>query len=507
MNFRTRAARFALAWDQKPAPLLAIFLLCYSLMLIFPIQRHLWHDELFTYYISQARDIPTLLWESRHLDLNPPMVYAVTRSWQHAFGTNETVTRIPSTVAFGLASLGYVVFLRRRMGWLWAIAAILLFWASPNFMYATELRPYALLLFFFAALLLSWDAAHSEQHRAWGLVGVLVSATGMMLTHMLAIFPLGAVYLGELVGTARNRRIDWPLWVCLLAPLGVVFTYFEANQAQRVQASAYPPGFQAGPRKVGVYIAKTVLGIALPFGLAVAAMLFVSGPQLRVRWKSLRPRDGGLWVGLLSIPLLINLILMLSHSAFFERYALLTSLAAAVTALIVIGAMAGWSRVAALCSCIVLLACGLQKNFVRPWWQTSHAVKTSVAEQVPPDLPLVASSGLAFLEMDHYEKADFLKRVYFLTDHDAAVKYAHATIFDGMALEAQYFPFRSNVSPYYAFIKSHSRFLVFGTMGFAEDWVLRKLVADGAKVQQIRTLKSLPYNDTAVYQVDIPPPL
>ena len=507
MNLKTRATRLALALDEKPAPLLAIFLLCYVLMLIFPVQRHLWHDELFTYYISQAQDIPTLLWESRHLDLNPPMVYAVTRSWQHAFGTNETVTRIPSTVAFGLASLGYVVFLRRRMGWLWAVAAILLFWASPNFIYATELRPYALLLFFFAALLLSWDAAHSEKHRIWGLVGVLVAGSGMMFTHMLAIFPLGAVYLGELVGTVRNRRVDWPLLVCLLAPLGVVFTYFEANQTQRVQGSAYPPSFQAGPRKVGIYIAKTVMGIALPFGLALAAVLLAISPQFSARWKSLRPRDGGLWVGLLSIPLLINLILMQSHSAFFERYALLTALAAAVTALIVIGVLAGWSQGAALCALIVVLGCGLQRNLVRPLWQASQSVKTSVAEQVPPELPVVAASGLAFLEMDHYEKAEFLKRLYFLTDHDAALKYAHALIFDGMALEAKYFPFRSTVSPYYDFVRAHPRFLVVGTMDFAEDWVLRKLVADGAKVQQIRTLKGLPYNDSAVYQVDIAPAL
>ena len=505
MNLKTRADRFALALERKPALLIALFLACYVILLIFPVQRRLWHDELFTYYISQAPNISKLLWESHHLDLNPPMVYAVTRGWQQLFGTNETVSRIPSAIAFGLASLGFVLFLRRRIGWLWAVAAILLCWASPNFVYATELRPYALLLFFFSMLLLSWDAAHSERHRYWGLLGVFLSACGMLLTHMLAIFPLGAVYLGELLQTVRHRRVDWQLWLCLLLPLGIVFTYFETNQTQRVQGSVYPPTFQAGPRKIAVYLAKVFLGIAIPACLAIGAAFLVARPRFRDSLRKATLADTGLWIGLLSLPFLINLVLMTTHSAFFERYCLATALTIAVSTVILLGAVTKWSRLAALSSTVVILLFALEKNLVRPFWLRTHTVVVAAADQIPAGLPVVAASGLAFLEMDHYERAEFLNRVYYLTDHDSALQYAHANIFEHMAIEAKYFPFRSHVSPYQEFIRAHPRFIVLGSIEYPEDWLLRKLVAEGAKVQQIGTIQGHLYRDDTLYEIDATP--
>ena len=505
MNLKMRADRLALALERKPALLIALFLACYVLLLIFPVQRRLWHDELFTYYISQAPDIPMLLWESHHLDLNPPMVYAVTRGWQQLFGTNETVSRIPSTIAFGFASLGFVLFLRRRMGWLWAVAAILLCWASPNFVYATELRPYALLLFFFSALLLSWDAAHSERHRYWGLAGVFLSACGMLLTHMLAIFPLGAVYLGELLRTVRHRRVDWQLWLSLLLPLGIVSSYFETDQTQRVQGSVYPPTFQAGPRKIAVYLAKVCLGIAIPACLAIAAAFLAARPRFRDSLRKSTAADTGLWVGLLSLPFLINLILMATHSAFFERYCLATSLTIAISTVILMGAVTDWSRLAALSSAVVILLFALEENFVRPFWHQTHMTVVAASDQIPAGLPVVAASGLTFLEMDHYERPEFLQRVYYLTDHDSAFQYAHANIFEFMATEAKYFPIRSHVTPYQEFIRRFPRFIVLGSIEYPEDWLLRKLVAEGAKVRQIGSIQGHMYRDDTLYEIDATP--
>lgn len=223
---RTRLESLANSLERSPTLLLGVFFLCYGLSLIMPIQRWLWHDELFTYYIAQAPDMRALLWQSRHLDLNPPMVYIVTRAWQHLFGTNELVARLTSIFAFGLASFGFIVYLKRRVGWLWACAAIALFWASPSFIYASELRPYALVLFFFSMTLLAWDTADSGTHHLPALTALIIGGFGLMLCHVLAVFPLGAIYLGELFRTVQRKSLDWPVWLCLLLPLLLIPTYF-----------------------------------------------------------------------------------------------------------------------------------------------------------------------------------------------------------------------------------------------------------------------------------------
>ena len=204
------------------------------------------------------------------------------------------LVRIPSAIAFLIASLNFVFFLRRRIGWLWSCAAVLMFWASPDFIYATELRPYALLLMFFSITLLSWDTARDPARRPLALAGILLGGAGMMLTHMFAIFALGAIYLGELVRTLRKRNIDWLVWLCLLLPLGLVLTYFHSTE--RFELGAFPARFQGGPRRLAIFWAKAALGIAIPLALALAAAFLVRSPRwngARAQLSAVRSRDSG----------------------------------------------------------------------------------------------------------------------------------------------------------------------------------------------------------------------
>ncbi|MEO6924491.1 MAG: hypothetical protein ABI142_11750, partial [Bryocella sp.] len=45
------------------------------------------------------------------------------------------------------------------------------------------------------------------------------------------------------------------------------------------------------------------------------------------------------------------------------------------------------------------------------------------------------------------------------------------------------FPIRANVAPYKEFIQHHPKFFVLGDYDYPEDWLLRKLLDDGATVQ------------------------
>ncbi len=125
----------------------------------------------------------------------------------------------------------------------------------------------------------------------------------------------------------------------------------------------------------------------------------------------------------------------------------------------------------------------------------------ALANRIAPALPFVDASGLTYIEMDNREDTGFLSRVYYLTDPSASVRYAHANIFEGMQVEKDAFPIRANVEQYSIFVRQHPTFLVFGTDNYPEDWLLRKLQADGAHLCLLRTVDDPQFKDRQLWQV------
>ena len=102
--------------------------------------------------------------------------------------------------------------------------------------------------------------------------------------------------------------------------------------------------------------------------------------------------------------------------------------------------------------------------------------------------------------MDHYELPDVIERLYYLTERDAAIRYAHATIFEGLPVVRRWFPVRAKVEEYRDFVRQHDRFLVLGTPGYVEDWLLSKLKDDGAKIRLLAEMKTS-YKDGSLFEV------
>jgi len=83
-----------------------------------------------------------------------------------------------------------------------------------------------------------------------------------------------------------------------------------------------------------------------------------------------------------------------------------------------------------------------------------------------------------------------------------ALRYAGATIFEGLPTVKNYFPIRAHVVPYREFVAIHPVFLVLGTPDYPEDWLLRALVATDAELRYLGEIP-LPYKDTQLYQVKV----
>jgi hypothetical protein len=476
-----RMERWAWWLDQRLVVILVILAAVYGVLVQWWLHLILWYDELHTYYIAQAPTLARMIEETKHVDLNPPMIYLLVRASYAIFGVSTVATRLPSVIAFFLGSAAVLVFVSRRVGGLWAAAAVALFWFSPFFRYATEARPYGILLAFFSLTLLSWDSATEIADarlptpvsvRGWPLAGIAVGNTGMMLSHVLAPLSIMPFCVAELVRSWRQRRIDWPVWAALLFPL----TYFVINLSlmRQLGPAAYPAIFKASFEKIVKFYSNAIIWVLPALATALVLAFLVAAwrrgtavPSPDSRLPS--PDSSFLFGAALLPPVLVNLAMMRSGGPFWDRY------------------------------CFTLFR---EVRLLERQTQSSLAHHITI-DQVRPDLPFVVNGAVTFLALDHQENGAFLERVYYLVDPPSALRYAHTNLFEDIAGLKQYFPIRAHIESYADFAAKHSHFLIFGEPEHPEQWLLRKLIAEGAKVDKTGDYVT-PYEDNVLYEVTLP---
>jgi hypothetical protein len=119
--------------------------------------------------------------------------------------------------------------------------------------------------------------------------------------------------------------------------------------------------------------------------------------------------------------------------------------------------------------------------------------------QIKPELPLVAANPISFLEVDFNEPLKVARRLYYLTDSRAASQW-HYTESEGFGDLRLYYPVKGTVCSYQSFTHEHSHFLVFGTPGGPEQWLLTKLQSAGAAIRRVAHFEN-PYHDSDLFEV------
>jgi len=476
---------------------LAGLLLFYSALVAAAMHRHLWHDELYTYYIAQAPSLAAL-WKDLNLDLNPPLIYLAARASMHLFGNTALGVRLPSIVAFFGASLCLYSLVERRLKPSYGVLAVLIFWSTPAFDFATEARPYALILGSFGWALLSWQRSIEGPGRHWPLLTLALAVSGMMLSHLLAILFLIPFLVAEAVRSIRSRRIDGPMAAALVVPCSLSLLFLRTIASYR-SSNAFPHALEAGPRKMASYYYRTLSPegwvLLVAFSAALAVCLMGRSPaSARARYADF---ELAFLAGLLALPVVVNAAMMSSHGAFFTRYAAPTLFAYPLVLAALLAAFTQTNRHGALVMGALLALYIPVQYLVKP------LLPPPSFAQAHPELPLVAASGLTFLEMDHEQPIETVQRLYYLTDREYALQYAHASIFEGLPTVKQRFPIRGHVEPFRDFVRAHPRFLVIGTVDYAEDWLLRYLISIHAKLEWAGEFPSQS-KDTQLFVVDMP---
>jgi hypothetical protein len=493
--------------------------------------RPLWHDELFTLYIAQSTTLGRMWQAIRTVDLNPPLSYLLARAALHIFKPQAFACRIPSLLAFLAGSLLLFAFLKRKTSTIYATLGVLLLWNTRLFYFATEARPYALVFGFTTVLLLAWQRAIKDEKRRLGLLILTLSGFGLLLSHAFGVCALTAFWLAEVVRCCVRRKPDWVLWACLLLPMISCVAYIPQVHNQSV--ILFPPQWQPSVERTTLIYQNIPVLIVL---LVAAVWRRKPSP----RQFPLNSPESVLLVCLLLVPIEISLLLARSHGALFERYGIVAVIPLAVLPVLLLA----WSsrcnpgvgillavclvpslyvplRIIAIEELPAILSPRQAGQIIRwafPVPLSEQPVNASYGESASgspvqlrggldhlhPELPIVAASALTFLEMDNREADSVARRLYYLTDPEASARISHATLFESYGNLKRVFPIRGTIEPYQDFVRVNPRFLVVGTYGYPEDWLLPKLQADGATAKHAWQLQPS-YKDTDVYEISIPP--
>ena len=478
------------------------------------LESVLWHDELFTYAISQAPTLRDLMMEIRSIDLNPPLSYLLTRASFHLFGVGTLQCRLPEMLGFLLAVAAIFFFVRRRAGNSYGFLASSMLVASAAGTATVQSRPYGLMLGFTALALLAWQRscdAEGEGHPSRLddlLLGVALCL--LLLSHVFGLLGWAAIAFAEGVAALRRRRVSPARTVALLAPLAVTLLYGPLLRDHG--RAVFPPAFQPHLFVIFNYYVTMLGDASTALWLAVAALL-LWGKREWFRGGATFAFNLPEWVcaaALFALPAVLMLRLLLQHAAFFPRYGLLGCLGVALLFPAIFQWIAGGRPAAALLAGGLVLFISGHLTLAGRAALTGHVLRHTEPAIVPlhlealPDasLPVVAASGLTFVEMNYRETPAMLARTWYLTGGETAIQYAHANIFESMALEKQLFRFRANVDEYKHFTAEHERFYVVGTVDYPEDWLLRKLMADGATLVLRRQTPGA-YRDSDIYEVTL----
>ena len=208
---------------------------------------------------------------------------------------------------------------------------------------------------------------------------------------------------------------------------------------------------------------------------------------------------------MLIVPVLLIVFLMTRHGAFWDRYAITTEAVIYVAMAVLLGFRLNRSRYAGYAAATVLLVFCVK---VQVWEALSvppHRT-ASILASVRPDLPLVVAGGVTFFEMNHHEEARDLSRMYFLKNRKAALRYTNTNLFEDRGFPDHMYPglpISAHVAGYDDFLAGHREFLVLGKFDAPEEWLLKKLKDDGARVTWLGTYP-IPYVDSNLYLVDSP---
>jgi hypothetical protein len=466
-----------------------IFLVCAS------IKAHratFWFDEVLTFYISS---LPRLsdIWRSlmAHADASPPGLHVVTKLSAHILGWNRVGLRLPAMLGYLAMMLCVYFIVRRYAGSLYAMIAALAGFLTYAPFYATDARPYGMVLGLSSIALLCWQNS-SGRFRWYAVPGLFLSLAVAVSLHYYAVLTFAAIGFGEIVRNGREHRIDWPVWGALtfaVTPLCFFLPLIRSNvvlsHGGNVTAS------------LSSSIDNTVLFYLPNDGIVFAAFVVVTGicvflfgmkqSTLSATYEVPPIHVLATWVVLLLMPLEAFILGRLVTGVYQARYAIVTVIGFSILLPLWMRRLFRGSRSGALITLLFLVLCFagwykysyLTERYVNgfttilpPWLRASN----------PDRLPIVIADPIVFLPLAHSAPEDLRDLLVYTPEGREAVSYGERSAGD-YCLAGLRGDTPLNLPRFSEFTSSHKKFLLLCREAHLEetDWIAPKLRDSGAR--------------------------
>lgn len=483
------------ALESKPWICFVVMLTCYVPVVL--LQAHsklLINDELYTVHIAQQPTLGRMLWMAREIDLHPPLHYLLQRWALHLPMPRWLDARLPSMLAGWFVTLSVYLIARRRMGNLMGLLAACVFWFTPALDFAWVNRPYELWLGFLFLMLLVRDVAHQSKRPSWCVPLIFLLTLCMVMTHLLGIACLAIVAAAEWWRSRRTGVLDKALLSALLLPalVGLGFYYQFHHLSQNAFPEAQQPSWElltvmyiALFGNAAAIIGGCTLGFAMLFGKRVPQIQ--SDLDLERASRRFSSDDLLLLTMLLLLPVGLFLPALLLNLQFWFRYAGASMPAMALLATWFVARKLPLPRALATLVIVCAVSYMAYVAIIDTPPQTNALSQSGghypiSLESLPKGVPIVAASPMTFIEMADREPLDVSSRTFYLTDRDAALRYAHYTLFENEDKINRLLNLPTKTESLRPFLLAHRQFFVLGDFNRPEVWLLRKLDADGDQV-------------------------
>lgn len=450
-------------------------------------RRHLWNDELFTYYFARLPGL-TDVWRQLKtgVEQTPPLFYVVTRASLWAFGNGNVAIRLPEIVGVFVACCAVYRVSERRTSVAGGAIAALVVLCSAALPFGYEARPYGLVLGLAGVALLLWQR-RADTGSAWAAAGVALALTCAVSVHyyaLLLVVPIGAA---EAVRVAQRRRFDLGIVSALVAPLAPLVAFAPLIHGADKYAGKFWTtfGWDSGLRFYGWLLRSPAVPPSL--GTWLLTVLVLLAVIVLLALTTLGPptarAERAAAVGFLLMPLVAVAVAKAKTGAYTERYTLTAVLG---LALLLPFALERLPRGRGVVQVVVLVA--LTAFFLRACVYDVRDVDTdrsiqretiAFLERTDPGLPIAVAHPHDYLELQRYAPPALRTRLRYLTSRRLSLRYLGTTSTeDGLIVMSRFGHF--DLRPYPSFVSSSRPFLVFVNPGAGPRlWLVRALRADG----------------------------
>jgi Dolichyl-phosphate-mannose-protein mannosyltransferase len=479
--------------ERRKVLLLSSFSILYLLSTcLLASRKPLWHDELFTLYISSLPRISDI-WSALLTggEQIPPFFHIITRMSLFLFGVNELAIRLPEVLGFWVMSLCLFRFVSKRSSDLCGFAAMLFPLVTKAYYYAYEARPYAIVLGFAGISLVCWQSLAEGHGRKLSLIGLAASLAAAVSSHYYAVLVFVPLAVGEAARSISLRRLDLPIWVAFgfgMVPLLPFLPLIE-------RAKTYSATFWAQPH--WRQLLDFYYSLLTPALLPLVAMLVLSAVYSTTRPSSLSNRNQdsrstppfheiAAALGFIALPVVAFVLAKVVTGALTSRYALPSVIGFSI--LFAFAAYRWLDGRAIMGASLVVLLCG---GFIMAEARNFQSIVEASSDQArtydflrsnnESKLPIVVSDLVAFMSLAHYAPQDIASRVVYLADPQASFRYfGHSSVEQGILDLKPWF--RLKVEEYTPYIASQERFLVYGGVHIG-NWLLFELKLPNRRIE------------------------